>query len=411
MNRLNYKKTAFGVTVLAIIIFGAVFIGLMSQPQEEDLTVEDYANQFMQKEIKSLEDDNTNVKIVDSKITRLERIAIFDNILTYPIEIWQLKYRLKPDDISRISLPGGMNAIDGWITESASMGQPILIFSYETSNPNFLGTTWTGESDFSKPAGQEVALRIFLERQGLLPQETYSGNHIIVKFPLSTGETCQLFLSQPAVQGEHGIWCVERWMDGNGNVYHVTPDTDKVISHYFKDLQDEVDNGHKPGLINPAQVAIAWINDTLGQNVTLDELNIQYSASIEAFMQSPENNYIGYIDNFEVDKYSNPSFHLYPIEWLTLDDSKRLQELGISPNNLNNGFYIYNPPNNYPRFHQVTEDTSYNIICWGENISHESVTMNQFVEYLKQYPGDYAPLFRIITKDGYVQSITEQYVP
>lgn len=40
-----------------------------------------------------------------------------------------------------------------------------------------------------RPALQEKALREFLEGLGLLPPETYLGAHIVVQFPLSSGET------------------------------------------------------------------------------------------------------------------------------------------------------------------------------------------------------------------------------
>lgn len=291
------------------------------------------------------------------------------------------------------------------------MGKPMLVFSYENSTPQYLGPIWGGEADLSTLAGQEMALRIFLENRRLLPGETYSGDHIVVKFFLSTGETCQLLLSQPVVQGEHGIWCVERWMDGNGSVYYVTPETDTMIAEYYKELQNEVDQGHKPWLIDPLQVANEFIKNDLGQwQVSIDDLVPQYSATVENFMQTPESRFIGFISNFEIDTYSKPSFHLDQIEWLTSDDTERLEELNIDPDrDMPNGFYIHNP-HNYPMFHQVTEDTEYSIIDLEREVTHKSVTIEEFVNHLEQF-SDFAPPFWVVTKDGYVQSITEQYVP
>ncbi|MDD3297874.1 MAG: M56 family metallopeptidase [Firmicutes bacterium] len=409
INILNYKKPAFWVVVVAIVVMVAVFIGLMSNPQKEQLTVEDYANKFIEETIAAYDTGDYYFEIVETKITKLEKIASLDGMLPSTLEIWSLEYRLKPDDISKVVLAGGMNEIDGWITEEASMGKPVLVFSYEDAVPQYLGTIWSGEADFSTPAGKEIALRMFLEGEGLLPKETYSGNHVVVKFPLSTGETCQLFLSQPVVQGDLGIWCVERWMDGNGNMYYDTPKTDGLIEDYYKDLQDEVDEGHKPWLIDPLQVAMDYINNGLGQYVSLNELVPKYSASAEDFLETPESHYIGFISDFETDEYSKPSFDLYPIEWLTLDDTERLKELNIDPDDLPNGFYIHKP-HDYPMFHQVTENTQYNIIDWGMEITHKSVTLEEFLEHLEQY-SDFVPPFRIVTKDGYVQSITEQYIP
>ncbi|MDD2216062.1 MAG: M56 family metallopeptidase [Eubacteriales bacterium] len=408
MNILNYKKPAFWVVIAAVIVVVILCIGLMSNPQKEQLTIEDYADLFVQEQIDTL-GGWEKFKIIDSKITKLEKIAGFDNILKYPIEIWSLEYRLKPDDISKVMLAGGMNEIDGWITEDTSMGKPVLVFSYENSKPQYLGCTWTGENDFTTISGQEMAIRIFLEGIKLLPNETYTGNHIVVKFPISTGETCQLFLSQPVVQGDAGIWCAERWMDGNGAVYYIAPKTDGLIADYYEDLQKQCDEGHKPSLLDPLQVSLDWINNDLGQRVSLDELVPQYSAKVEDFLKTPESHFIGYISDFEIDKYSKSSFHLDPIEWLTLDDTKRLNELNINPDTLPNGYYIHNP-NNYPMFCQVTEQTQYSIINWDSDATHKSVTMEEFLACLEKY-SESAPPFRIVTKDGFVQSITEQYIP
>ncbi len=412
INILNYKKPAFWVVIVAVIAVAAISVGLMSNPQKKQLSIEDYANQFIEETIATYDTDDNYFKIIDRKITRLERIASFDELLpATTLEIWSLEYRLKPEDMSKIRLAGGMNEVDGWITEEASMGKPMLVFSYENSTPQYLGPIWSGEADLSTQSGREMALRIFLENRGFLPGETYSGDHIIVKFPASTGETFQLLLSQPVVQGDHGIWCVERWMDGNGSVYYVTPETDTMIAEYYKELQNEVDQGHKPWLIEPLQVANEFIKNDLGQwQVSIDDLVPQYSATVENFMQTPESRFIGFISNFEIDKYSKPSFHLDQIEWLTSDDTERLEELNIDPDrDMPNGFYIYNP-HNYPMFHQVTESTEYSIIDLEGEVTHKSVTIEQFVKHLEQF-SDFAPPFWVVTKDGYVQSITEQYVP
>ncbi|NLC10940.1 MAG: hypothetical protein GX767_01630, partial [Firmicutes bacterium] len=416
INILNYKKPAFWIVIVAVIAVVAILVGLISDPKKQQLTVEDYAHRFIEETIAAYVTDDNYFKIIDSKITKMEKIASFAELLpAIRLEIWSLEYRLKPQDLSKITLAGGMNEVDGWITEQTSMGKPMLVFSYENSTenstPQYLGPIWSGEADFSTPAGQEVALRIFLENGGVLPKETYSGNHIVVKFPLSTGETSQLFLSQPVVQGDRGIWCVERWMDGNGTVYHVTPDTDRTISEYYKELQNEADGGDKPWLQDPLQVAVEFINNDLGQwQVSINDLDPQYAATVDDFMQTPESRFIGFISNFEIDKYSKPSFHLDQIEWLTSDDTKRLEELNIDPDqDMPNGFYIYNP-HNYPMFHQVTEDTQYSIIETGGEVTHKTVTMEEFVEHLEHF-GDFAPPFWVVTKDGYVQSITEQYVP
>lgn len=431
-NILNYKKPKFWVIVTAIIIVAVICIGLMGSPQKpkfadgnngngdvgnetqnKQITVEDYANQFIEQEIKSL--SNEIWQIIEHKITRLEKVASFDDVLPDLVEMWALEYRLKPDDINKVTFAGGMAEEDGWITEDHSMGKPMLVFSYSGLQPTYLGVIYGGVAeitgmDLNSIPGREMALRVLLESEGILPQETYAGEHVLVKFPLSTGETCQLLLSQPALKGSHGIWCVERWMDGSGNIYYVIPKTDGRIKDYFEGLQQEVDAGHRPGLMDPAQVALHWINDDLGQFALLEELDIKHSVPAEDFLKTPESRYLGFIDNFTTDEYPKPYFHLYPVEWLTYDDGERLEELGVNPDeDMPNGFYIHQT-HEYPLYFQATEDTRYNIIDWGEEISHKPVTAEEFEGHLKLYSG-FTPPFHIVTKDGYVQEITEQYVP
>ena len=423
LNILNYRKPKFWIAVVAAVLVAVVLVGLLSNSQKANLTVEDYANKYIQEEIDMLESfdhplegiEANNLKVIDSKITKLELIGTFDSLLTYPIEIWSLEFRLKPDDINNVILAGGMSQEDGWITEYSSMGQPMMVFSYKNfnkdSNPEYLGNLWDGKIDLSNLAGEEIALRIFLEEKGLLPHETFSGNHVLVKFPLSTGETCQMFLSQPVIQGSSGIWWVERWMDGNGTIYYETPRTDKMIINYFEDLQIAVDNGEKQELLDPIKVALDWVNGdlSLGQNVDMDQFEIKDSATVKDFMKTPESSFLGYISEFTTGDNSTPYFHLDQIEWLTLEDADRLRELDIKPNDLPNGYYIYNP-NNYPMFHQVRDETTYSIIDWKGNAKQKKVSLDMFLESLRGY-SEQSPPYWVVTKDGYVKSITEQYIP
>lgn len=416
VNVLNYKKPAFWVVIAAIIAVAALGVGLLSNPQAKQLTVDDYARQYMEEKIKTYEEtignwkEINNFKIVDSKITRLEKVATFENLLSSPVEIWDFEYRLKPNIYLDV-MPMGVPTDGGWITETADdMGKPMLIISYEGAKLRYLGHIfWGAFADFSTPANQETALREFLERTELLSPETYSGEHIVVKFPISSGETCQLFLSQPVVQGDHGIWCVERWMDGYGVVYYVTPETEGLIADYYKELQNEVDQGHKPWLLDPLQVAIEYIKNNLGQQqVSFKDLVPRQPATVEDFLDAPENRLIGFISNFKNEE--KPYFHLDQIEWLTLEDTARLEELNIDPDKeMPNGFYIHNP-HNYSMYCEVTEQTQYHIIDPAGNAAHKPVTREEFIQNLEQYP-DFTPPFWVVTKGGYVQSITEQYVP
>jgi hypothetical protein len=379
-----------------------------SESEARAMTAEDWANRFVEDKIKIYnEAEYIETAIIDSKITLLEKADTFDALLAYPVELWRLEYRLKPEDISKFVLAGGADEEDGWITEASSMGRPFLVLSYEDAAPQYLGCLWNGESDLTTPAGRETALRVFLEDAKLLPCETFAGNHILVKFPLSTGETCQVLLSQPAVQGDGGLWCAERWMDGNGYVYYITPQTaDSRAAEYYAALQVQCDAGHNPGLLDPLDVALTFVVEELGQHATLGDLTAEYDARAEDFYETPVSAYIGYISNFKTD---DMFFYLDKIEWLTDErDADRLRALGIEPESLPNGFYIHNPAS-YPDWFEVSEQTRYEIIDPGE-AEHRNIDAQKFAEHLAQFP-ESPPPFHVVTKDGYVQSIVEQYVP
>ncbi|MBT2292592.1 hypothetical protein J7E73_26345 [Paenibacillus albidus] len=403
-NILSYKKPAFWVVIVAMIAVAALSVGLMSNPKPSSLTVEDYAQQFVEQNITSLENNEwSDFKIVDSKITKFEKIAEVGGLLSSPLEIWSLEYRLKPDEISKVTLPVGMNAIDGLITEDGSMGKPLLVFAYEDSAPQYLGVIRSGENDMTSKAGQEMALRVFLEGKGRLSHETYSGNHRIVKFPLSTGETSQLLLSQPVVQGDTGIWCVERWKDTNGNEYYPTPNTDVRIAEYYLNLQNQADSGEHPELLDPLQVAVQYIKDELGQPVSRDELVMDDSATAADFAVTPESNLLGYISNLGM---KDDTFDFDNVEWLTLKDSERLKKLKITPAEMPDGYYILNKYT-YKDLYKVIDETQYSIVDIENKGDLRTASKQQFIEYLEQYSGD-GPLCIISIRNGVVTGIAQK---
>ncbi|WDV45163.1 M56 family metallopeptidase [Clostridiaceae bacterium M8S5] len=407
VNVLNYKKPAFWVTVVAIVAVVVACVGLMSDPKKEQFTVDDYANQFVEKEINAFNDNKkSDIRVADKKITKLEKMASFDTLYSSPLEIWSLEYRLKLEETDKVMLPGGRNMVDGWITEDTSRGKPILVFSRKKSQLQYLGCIWSGEGDFTTIAQQETAVRIFLESIKLLPHETYKGNHIVMKFTTSSGETAKLLLSQPAKQGKAGIWCVERWKDTNGNVYYVTPKTDKKTIDYYNEMQKQCDDGNKTSLLDPLQVATNFTKNDKGLNIVPKSFDTVNPAMIEDFAKTPESHFVGFILNFSTDK---PSFHFDQVEWLTDKDTERLKELKISPVDMPNGYYIHNPVT-YPMYCEVNKQTKYNIVDWKGKGGYKTVNKEEFDKYLKEYKSSRPP-FRIVTQDGYVQSITEQFLP
>ncbi len=292
-NVLNYKRPKFWLIVISIIIVMVVGIGLITNPKDKETDKLDQINsivwEIINKDIENLE-SNPEVKIIDSKITRLELVETFDELVDTPIDVYALEYRLLPEDLSKVALAGGMDYDEnGWLKEKSSMGSPFLVVSRDDDSVNFVGVLWTGELG-DMLSSQEIAVRSLLEGLEKLPQEIFTGNHSIAKFKLSTGEMAKAFLSQPATQGEHGIWCVERWMDGNGNIYYHDPQKESLLKDYYNELQMQSDNGHKPWLLNPSEVALEFTNHTLGQSVEFNNIELINNASVEDFLSYKSQN-------------------------------------------------------------------------------------------------------------------------
>lgn len=339
------EKRVFIVIILIIGVFALVGCSsVFNEIKDEDMTVEDYAWGFIDKEIEMYENaEYGGFKVIDKKIISLKRLSSFDNILSNPVELWRLEYRLKPENIDEVMVAGGMQVEDGWITEDSSMGKPNLVFTYEGDRLIYLGNANTLEFEINSLSTQEVAIRILLENLDVLPKETYDSSHVLIKFPLSTGETSQLLLSQPVSQGPNGIWVVERWMDGNGTIYHEIPyfEENIKIQDYYENLQEQVDNGHNPWMLDPVEVGYDYIINTLGQVlVKTDDLEVINPATIDDFLTTPISHYIGYIPEMNSD---NGLFHFDKVEYLTTEDEERAAELNIDINqDMPSGFYIYN---------------------------------------------------------------------
>ncbi|MGN8968835.1 M56 family metallopeptidase [Intestinimonas sp. HCP28S3_D6] len=144
----------------------------------------------------------------------------------------------------------------------------------------------TGSADYQR--WEYVRSRIpdiqadFIVRNGLTP---YNGAELDRPF-LWTGEhryvevhsadyavSLTLLLSQPVTQGSGGIWCVEGSFDNNyGSWSRELPyGIEVTVAEYYADLQAQVDQGHRPGLLDPVQAAREWYQEKYDAE-TLDGL-------------------------------------------------------------------------------------------------------------------------------------------
>lgn len=107
-----------------------------------------------------------------------------------------------------------------------------------------------------------------------------------------------LILSQPVTQGESGIWCVDRWYDDAGNKHLVIPESGQTMDEYYAGLQAACDEGHRPGLLDPMQVALEFEQAYTDRELSLDAFTLEgptdiaetfdlYLATAEVNIDSP----------------------------------------------------------------------------------------------------------------------------
>ncbi len=104
-----------------------------------------------------------SVKIIDSKMIRLELVKEFAQLADTPIYVYALEYRLLPDDLSKVVLAGGMQIDEaGRLMETCSMGSPQLVISRKGGETSLIGILWTG-TVMEEGGDLETSLKALLE--------------------------------------------------------------------------------------------------------------------------------------------------------------------------------------------------------------------------------------------------------
>ncbi len=140
-------------------------------------------------------------------------------------------------------------------------------------------------------------------RNGLTPysdgeffsrEYTYDSKHIFIDyFPYyahngKKEEVWTLTLSQPAAQGNTGIWCVERWKDQHGGPYPYFPDENGIPSaEYHAALQAECDRGKDKSMLDPKEAALAFVKKAFEHfTATLDSFEPSDDPSVLSGLHS-----------------------------------------------------------------------------------------------------------------------------
>ena len=166
--------------------------------------------------------------------------------------------------------------IDAVVKECPSVETLILV------NPAGAGLTPMEEDPFyqrvtgplSYPGGEHVTVRYY-------PYYGLSG------YEEAADTVYTLVLSQPATQGEEGIWCVDRWVDQNGTRYLVVPEADQPMDDYYAALQDACDAGDRPDLLDPVAVALDFEEDWSGRDLSPDAFVLEGASDLSELFDLP----------------------------------------------------------------------------------------------------------------------------
>lgn len=441
-NILNYKTPKFWVSLVLIFILVITGFFIFSKPKTPGLQVnisegmeDEYGlynkifedpreavDIILEREVERVKEyTRQDINIEEAQVTNFKWLYHYEDYLDMPIEVFDFAYRIEGKEL--LDYPFTDIHPDGSLTEEGlGTGRPLLAFAivdykdyrngtYILPKYEFLGFIYYGELYSNTKAEIEIGLIELLENLGLKEYGTFPGDHILVEYKLRQGETYKLLLSQPAKSGQEGIWCVDRWMDNNGNLYHPIIKGKLSLKEYYGQIQDQVDGGQDLDLLKGEEVALNFVRDYLNIDYAKDySFPFKKDASVEDFLVKPVNEYYGYIMELVEYDWSDSLFiHFDKLEYLhsvKAEDVERLKELGVDPDELNNGYHIHNP-SSYPETFKIEEDTKFYLIDYS-NVSQMEVSLEEFIEF---YEENQDTLFMVEDSGSKLRKLAQVYLP
>ena len=312
---LRWKRPHIALTALAVCVLAVAGCQLMTDPQSDStepmaattgplspeeiareeavIAAHDYAFAYMMQQEELL---SQHIEIVHRGYG-MTKIVEFTDILEEPVTVYQLDVFYVPKDYETAYEALSKMAIEADFVQNGQQ--------YEITGITDLSTTYHAFNAAGEHIAQISALefdgknierlntlvRTQLEQNQTIHGPTYDSKHYVVTYEeYHPGVMKKLLLSQPAKQGESGIWCVERMMDENGNE-HIS-----VLQNYTA-LQQECDNGHQPWMLDPEQVALEYIRQTYN-TARITEIK---EGTYEDFLAWPVSTYTGYITDIDLE--------------------------------------------------------------------------------------------------------------
>jgi len=212
------------------------------------------------------------VRTVEARIDLLEKIAELDNIVPYStVELWRLHFAVRVEEDSDEVRWGTFTPDEnGWVSQATSFNDANTILAFARTDGLITSggviPWWMEYGDSSTPWKAEITARTFFEANGIIPPRTFISDHYLVYFYLGDHDMGRLLLSQPIVQGEGGIWVVERWHmlgdNGTHSINHATPQSNtQTMLEFFASLQSSFEGGHAPELADLYMVARTYLDN------------------------------------------------------------------------------------------------------------------------------------------------------
>lgn len=316
-------------------------------------------------------------------------------VMTFPdlyhgVEVWTFTDSFTIDTEEPVDLPYQFTQEGNQITCS----QVYLMFQAETGE--YINEITMTDTEPIR-SNVEVACRRALETMGAISPETYAGNHAIATVTMFSNEQWSFLLSQPATQGETGIWCVERWMDTSGNLYYDNVNADMTGKEYYADLQTQADEGHQVGLLDPEQVLMNKLTGDLGQAPNSVKVKMENPADVNDFGTGPISTLFGHVSTVHAEE---KSIYLY-LSSYEEGDGEAISRTDPMPGEVDDWDVT-------GQTYYVDTDMTFKLLDGTTGTIDDLATLE---EYIDSFPEGEEPYFWVTTQYATVQRMEEQQMP
>lgn len=407
-NVLRWRKPKTWVTLLAVLLCVLVIVACAANPAQsadpkadgtqtgQYADMEEFAEQTMAatktvtyysvSKAQASEDSETTAHVLETKLDQLEKTGEISGLAPEgTLESWRFHYFVQIDaEADDIALVGGMYEEDGWYDLEGQHGYNVVALRYEDGSYDILydepvndGQDFYGYHHSYEEAiydwyvteyGLDLPLYVVdllpYDELGNHPAHRYDGDGWYLYIPIQAWELTEASETQTVWSSQYGTGSaltVRKASDGEAaakppaldgleTIYYDTPTGIWCVSaRYFpENITDYPYIAIEPTTLKA--MAESFTVDARFANTTTTE-NSSTSQVAETLT--------GYIT------IQNGQAILDEVEIITLDDTDRMEDLGLSPEeDLISGYYLYNEEESTRTF-TLTDQTEYRFVDIG----------------------------------------------